>query len=279
MSETRALIVAAACLWLPLALALARRLTSAAGLRRANFRGETIPTALGSAVLLWSVPALAALSAIIPQRRDELAAFAWVLCAFGALGLADDRAADRAAKGLHGHVRRLVRDRAVTTGLLKAAGGLATGVLVPWLVLRLDAADVAIDALLIALSANALNLLDLRPGRATAAFLLGAAALCATEAAQSALGRVPAILLVAVPVLPVYERDARARAMLGDTGANALGGALGLACALALPWPPARVGVVIMLLALHLAAERWSLSAIIERCALLRALDRLTGVR
>ncbi len=74
---------------------------------------------------------------------------------------------------------------------------------------------------LVAGTANLLNLLDLRPGRAAKAGVLAAAATL----------RGPGGGLVAGPLgatLAVLPDDLGERVMLGDAGANALGALLGL---------------------------------------------------
>jgi UDP-N-acetylmuramyl pentapeptide phosphotransferase/UDP-N-acetylglucosamine-1-phosphate transferase len=72
--------------------------------------------------------------------------------------------------------------------------------------------------------------------------------------------------------------DARGKAMMGDVGSNLLGAGAGLAAVIELPvW--GRIVLFALLAALNLAAERVSLSAVIERSPILRALDRRLGVR
>src|SRR5207248_2635405 len=133
------------------------------------------------------------------------------------------------------------------------------------------------DGAIIALSANALNLLDLRPGRAGAAFLLGASLLIAFGWDYQA--GMPELLWVVFPAIMVYALDRNGEVMMGDTGSNVLGGALGLALILAMPAVWARLLALAMLLAIHVVAERVSLTDLIERTPLLRRLDSLTGVR
>ncbi len=67
--------------------------------------------------------------------------------------------------------------------------------------------------------------------------------------------------------------------MMGDTGSNLLGGALGLAYLLRFPGLTPRVVLLAALLLIHVAAERLSLTALIERNPPLRWLDSLTGRR
>jgi UDP-N-acetylmuramyl pentapeptide phosphotransferase/UDP-N-acetylglucosamine-1-phosphate transferase len=121
-----------------------------------------------------------------------------------------------------------------------------------------------VSALLIALSANLLNLLDLRPLRTLKGFwLLSAGLLWAAD---------PLLSLLWGLSLPYARLEARRRVMLGDTGANALGGVVGVSAALLLPlW--AQAAVVALLLGFHLWAEKHSLSAWIEAHAWARRID------
>jgi len=125
------------------------------------------------------------------------------------------------------------------------------------------------DSLLIALAANSLNLLDLRPGRALKGFLLLAGlALALRSFLPLVFGPLLAAVLVYAP------SDLAGRVLLGDVGANALGAAAGLMLVLALP-PTGRLIAVILLLALHLYCERASLTDLLARNRLLRFLDQL----
>ncbi|HZT44272.1 MAG TPA: hypothetical protein VFA07_19055 [Chthonomonadaceae bacterium] len=243
-----------------------------------NFRGDPIPQSFGLVILLWAGAMLALTAVLSPLIRQSCLLWLGALIGFGGLGFLDDTLGDRQIKGLRGHFRAAFRERRLTTGFLKAAGG---AMLALWLGTLLSPGNLLIallDAALIALSANAINLLDLRPGRAAAVFLVLAVLLlgllfAADERLESGLP----LLYVFLPTLLVWERDAQAQVMLGDTGSNLLGAALGLALARA-PLA-ARVVALLLLLALHVAAERVSLSAVIERHPVLRALDRLTGIR
>jgi UDP-N-acetylmuramyl pentapeptide phosphotransferase/UDP-N-acetylglucosamine-1-phosphate transferase len=127
-----------------------------------------------------------------------------------------------------------------------------------------------LNGALIALAANLVNLLDLRPGRALKAFAAGAL-LLAPGAGWS--GMAP-LLAVALPAAAYAPADLRARAMMGDTGANALGAALGATAALQLGLT-GKLAALALLAALQVASEFVSFSAVIERCAPLRFVDRL----
>jgi hypothetical protein len=66
--------------------------------------------------------------------------------------------------------------------------------------------------------------------------------------------------------------------MLGDTGANVIGAALGLAVVLGTN-SVVRLVIMLVLLAANVAAERISFSAVIDSVGFLRAIDRLGRVR
>jgi len=285
-SLDRCLLFVLGALWLVVLPSLVGLLLARLKLLRPNFRGQVIPVGYGLVILLWSAPALAVLLRCLPGHRRELAAYLLVIVGMGALGFVDDLWGDRQAVGLRGHLRALLRERRITTGLVKAVGGLALGVLTCYALLEDAWPDALLDGAIIALSANALNLLDLRPGRACAVFLLGALVLWIVPAVALNGPPVPPLAFVFIPALLVYERDARARVMLGDTGSNLLGGALGLAFTLTFSAPAAHWSALAAhwsalaaLILLHLLAERYSLSALIEKNPLLRRLDALTGKR
>jgi hypothetical protein len=151
------------------------------------------------------------------------------------------------------------------------------------------AAEVALGAGVIAGTANLVNLLDLRPGRALKAGLLIGVPLALPSAARvrgartgpRGAGGVPAgpgaWCVVAGPLgaaAALLPDDLGERVMLGDCGANALGALLGVALS-------ARFGLVGRaallggLVALTAASEKISFTTVIERSPPLRTLDRL----
>ncbi len=169
----------------------------------------------------------------------------------------------------------------MTTGLVKVVGvGLSAAAAVLLLAagraggrVGLRVADAVLDTALVAGTANLVNLLDLRPGRAGKAVVLLGLVL---TAATSRPGRPVAAGLGPVlgAVAGVLPADLAARSMLGDCGANALGAGLATAAVASLP-RPARLGALLAVAALNLASERVSFTAVIEATPWLRRLDRL----
>lgn len=182
-------------------------------------------------------------------------------------GAVDDLAGGAATKGLRGHLSALRRGQ-VTTGVLKIGALGASGLLAcAWSDLRAGRGlglSTLTGGALVAGSANLLNLFDLRPGRALKVALASAVPL--------AVGR-PAAAAVAGAGLVVLPDDLRGRSMLGDTGANPLGAAVGLAAAQSMG-PRGRAAALAAVAGLVLLSERVSFSAVIDRTPVLRALDR-----
>lgn len=244
---------------------------------RVNFRGKTVPVVLGRVLIVSSALVLGCLVAVrasdrigSPQPRVAIAAL-FVLLGLGLAGWWDDRRGDERARGFRGHLSSL-RQRTLTGGLVKLLAGGAVALVAAALVTPGWA--IVASALLIALSANLVNLLDRAPGRASK-FSLGAAALIAAVGDSSWAVAAAGVLGALVVTLPV---DLGERGMLGDEGANPLGGLLGLGLALALD-DLARIVAALVLLALNVASERYSFSEIIARTSWLDALDRFGRAR
>ena len=189
-----------------------------------------------------------------------------VAIAAGALGALDDLAGGASDRGLKGHLGALARGE-LTTGAVKIVGLAAAGLVGAALS---DAARPRRPAVLatlvggavIAGAANAVNLFDLRPGRA----------LKVTVAAGLPLvGGLPAAAAVGSS-LGVVRDDLRATAMLGDTGANAAGALVGLAL-VERTGLAGRAVALAALAALTIASERVSFTRVIEAHPALRRLD------
>ena len=218
-------------------------------------------------------------------------------------------------RGFKGHLGAF-RGGTVTTGTLKMLGigalalfygvSAADGVLersaLPqawagsWVPLTMAA---LLATLVIALSANLLNLLDARPGRALKAYLVlvpaPAVALALSSTAsynaqvagfaaetgmlglsswEASAAAVALVLVLIGPALAVYRFDLGERAMLGDAGSNAMGAIVGyLLTAVLSLWGLAAAAAI--LLGLNLLSERVSFSSVIDRTPPLRWLDRL----
>jgi hypothetical protein len=197
---------------------------------------------------------LAAGPLAVNHRGQRLPLVGWLVgvrpdpavSAVAAIGLADDLWSG-GERGFRAHLSSVG-----TTGILKLVG-------IP-LAALLRTRSVS-GALLVAGSANLLNQLDTKPGRALKAYVGAALAL------DAPLG-------LAVLLLPY---DLRERVMLGDAGSNALGALLGFKSVDRFRgW--GRWAAVAGVVALNVLGERRSLGELIERTPGLAELDRLGRV-
>lgn len=271
--------------------------------QRVNYRRQTVFVGLGIVWVFWVAGMV-----VLRYAGQAVGSALSVFVALGAVsplvlttllfGVIDDAYGTAGDRGFRGHLVALASGR-MTTGALKllgitfvsvaAAASIVGGAggsspdslsallagpaeLLGWL-----GWTIALGAV-IALFANLVNLTDLRPGRALKFYWLCAGVLVVGAYLSSATSLAEAILLAIAlfgPALAVWSFDAGERGMLGDAGANTAGALLGFVAA----WECGRswVALVVLgaLLAVNLASERWSFSAIIERSAPLSWVDRL----
>lgn len=189
--------------------------TGSARWERTNYAGRTVDLFAGPAVAVGSV-----VGALPARTRGATAIAAGVA---GLCGAYDDTAgAGDSRRGFRAHLGAL-RQGEVTSGAVKLFGIGAAG-LVAGAMLKERPLDRLLAGVVIAGSAHFVNLVDVAPGRAALAVMgLGAPGLLRRGAAGA---------LAAAPVgaaAAVVTDDLGERTMLGDTGAHALGAALGTA--------------------------------------------------
>lgn len=236
---------------------------------RPNFKNNLIP--VGSGVIFPASLALGYIPLLfIWPEKQLLKAFIFIFVITFAtfLGLIDDFWGSRDTSGLKGHLGSLLNGH-VTTGGFKAVGGgvislLAAAVSEPL-------AMIPVNTLLLALSINAINLLDLRPGRAGKSFILGAILLGMAGKEQQEIVLMALLLGSLLAFLPL---DLKAKTMMGDAGSNALGACLGV-MAIWLLVPKAKFILLGFLIFFHLLTERYSLTQLIAKNRFLNFLDTL----
>jgi len=259
---------------------------------RANYRRRPTSFPAGLAVILGAAGGPVTAAIVSPQARTESVWMGHAAClvltlGFGLAGLADDLLGGHDHSGLRGHLGAMRRG-VVTTGAFKIVMGaiISLGAVALMRAVTRTAsarvnlwslAQLALDSALIAASANLINLLDRRPGRAIKSFLLGALGAAAwialskgADKAFQAVAPCAGTIGAAIAILPL---DLSEQAMLGDTGSNPIGAVLGLL--LLHLAPGARIGLLALVVWLTLASERISFSQVIDSSRVLRFLDRL----
>jgi len=236
---------------------------------RTNHRGEPVSLLEGPAF----VAGAAAGGLLTPGLGGRLRAAALLAgTGCGVLGGYDDLAGSASSRGFKGHLGALARGE-VTSGAVKILGigatGLATAAVAgsPAPTRAGRAVDTLLNGAIVAGSANLMNLFDLRPGRAIKVGVIAGTPLALT-ASGSAVAAAP--LGAAAALL---GEDLAERAMLGDTGSNALGALLGLGATRLGRGP--RLAVLAGLVGLNAASEFVSFTKVIARTPALNRIDML----
>jgi UDP-GlcNAc:undecaprenyl-phosphate GlcNAc-1-phosphate transferase len=236
---------------------------------RTNHAGESVTLLEGPALVGGLVAGT--LAAPGPRLRTRLVT-ATALGVVGGVGAHDDMRGSSTTKGIRGHLGALrhgeVTSGAVKIGVIGLSGLAAAAALRRERGQRGSLAGTLLDGALIAGSANLVNLLDLRPGRALKVALATSPIAVSAPPAASLLAPTVGAGSAALP------DDLAGKSMMGDCGANTLGAAIGCALVGATPAPARRLllgGVV----GLTLLSERVSFSAVIESTPWLRRLDEL----
>lgn len=237
------------------------------GLTAKNYRGATIPMPAGL------IPVIVFLFMLTVAGIFFQWSQAWFILlfalAFVSLGIMDDLMGTLEHKGFKGHLKALAKGK-ITTGLAKAAIGGLLAFTAAWILGEPGIGYLLLNTLVIALSTNFINLMDLRPGRAVKVFLVISLLLLSLGQTVRLFWLVPLI----GAILAYFPWDLNAKGMLGDTGANLMGFMLGLALVQVLEFP-GKIIILGFLLGVHFYAEKFSISVLIEENPLLKYLDQL----
>jgi len=256
------------------ALEATKYLVARGPVRRRNYRGLELPATAGIGAVVGMLAGfafIAVLHMLFPSSRmlaegnQTGVYFLAAIAAFAFLGLWDDVAGTAAERGWRAHLDALAHGRA-TAGAIKVLGGAAASLVIAGAIDR-GFWWTVVDALVIALSANAVNLLDKRPGRAGKWFILAAIGLMIVGGPTA-----PGLAAAIGAVLLTLPYDLRERAMLGDGGANAMGALIGVATVIDSTHTFRLVALLLLALVTAVGA-RPGLSKVIDSVGPLRRFD------
>lgn len=259
--------------------------------RQKNYRGIEVWHGLGVVWAIWILGAwiggiiIGAIAGYQPSWLIMVNAALPLVMGACLFGMYDDWIGSSSdAKGFSGHFSKLL-DFRISTGALKFMGiGLVTIFTAASITDPLDAnittvVEIVLKACVIALSANLINLLDLRPARALKSYTVGVLVACLmliifmgkiwTTYSYFAL-----VFASLGPVFASWKYDAGELGIMGDAGANAMGAYMGFLFASALPIS-GLVLIFALLLALNVLSEFKSFSQIIEGSKILSFIDKL----
>lgn len=254
------------------------RFLTAHQITAANYKGTMIPIGMG--LYLWIMMLLyfmfiqlcsrLAILSLLPDELDLFTLYVFALTVIAWLGWMDDTIGNTEIKGWAAHWTHWRKHGTTSTGLCKAGGAC---ILALWLVVQIYSSITfaILQFAVIILMTNAVNLFDLRPGRALKFYFIWTPLLMIFSTLQQILIFVLPILIAAAILLPM---DLKARAMMGDTGSNLLGFSLGFGLAWTAPlW--GLVTVASILIWLHWLAARGSITSMLQKQQLLNWLDNV----
>lgn len=268
-----------------------------------NYSGRKVALGLGVVWLAWALVNM--LYVILPAGLKwsyyaiPVESSIWLVLFAVMVGFVDDFFGDKSSQGFKGHIKELFKGR-LSTGAMKLFLISGASFIFAWIryldmgygypfFTHLGLSLLAGAA--IALTCNFINLTDLRPGRASKAYMILLVpvliALCyytASTSGEYGLNQViftglevlANVLWLLAPVIATIGYDLKEKAMLGDAGASGLGVLVGIAMIAAIDhiiWLLALYTVLMFVL--NLASEKISFSKVIETNTLLKKVDML----
>ena len=253
-----------------LSIPMISKMLENSGMIRENYRGDMIPVGLG----LVFIPTLVInsiiliYSNIVPEKIIMIYMLLFASIAMSFVGIIDDSLGNRGVTGLIGHFKALFKG-SLSTGAFKALLGGFVGLTLA-VTLSKSIPNIIVATLVVALSTNMMNLFDLRPGRAIKAYVILAIIIFLASAKFNR----EVMMLIVPAVLAYFYFDLRALTMMGDAGSNVLGVSIGVFIVSSFDLPVQLVSLV-LLVAIHVLTEKFSLTKIIENNKFLDYVDKL----
>ena len=234
-----------------------------------NYKNEEIPICMGLLFIFVQTIGISIILFFTKNCSKYIMSYLFATTFMGMVGLLDDLIGDKNVKGFKGHIKSFFKG-VLTTGGVKAGIGFFVALFIAIIVSK-SSIDIIVNTLLIALFTNLTNLFDLRPGRSIKLFILLSIIMLFT----SNINEYNFLLYSFYGILVIYfPLDLKANAMMGDVGSNVLGITLGIYCALTHTLVEKSVYLLI-LIAIHIMAERISFSQVIENNKVLNFIDNL----
>lgn len=253
-----------------LSIPLLSGMLKSSGMLRPNYRGEKIPVSMGicfiPALIINSTILLYCNVDIIRLFRIYILLFAIMSMCFA--GIIDDSIGNRDVTGLKGHFKSLLKGKLTTGGFKALLGGLV-GLLITVSISK-SISYILVGTLVIALSTNFMNLLDLRPGRAIKVYIL----ISIIIFIFSSVFEKEVMMLILPAVVAYFYYDLKAMAMMGDAGSNVLGISIGVFIVTSFDLK-VQIFYLAILVAIHIIGEKFSITKLIENNHILNYIDKL----
>jgi len=243
-----------------------------ANITRINYKGDIIPVGMGIVFIPVIIINSIFLNYFIgndAKIQQLLLVFLVGIMTMASVGLIDDLIGNRDATGFKGHIKSLLKGKLTTGGFKAIIGGLIA--LLIGSLFSFHVIEILVNALIIALFTNLINLLDLRPGRALKGFLS-----ISILFVIIGLSREVRIILISIIgyAAGYFPQDIKAKSMMGDIGSNTLGVVLGVVAVISYTMT-AKYIVLALLILIHIFTEKYSITEIIKKNSILNFIDEL----
>jgi len=243
-----------------------------ANITRKNYKGDTIPVGMGIVFIPVIIINSIFLNYFIgndSRIQQLLLVFLAGIMTMAIIGLIDDLIGNRDTTGFKGHIKALLSGKLTTGGFKAVIGGLIA--LLLGSLFSFHIIEIIVNALIIALFTNLINLLDLRPGRALKGFLTISTLFIIVGLSREVRIIFSSFIAYAIGYFP---QDIKAKSMMGDVGSNTLGVILGIVTVISYTMT-AKYVVLALLILVHILTEKYSITEIIKKNPILNFIDEL----
>ncbi|OGO78810.1 MAG: hypothetical protein A2Y23_12615 [Clostridiales bacterium GWB2_37_7] len=251
-------------------ITLSLKLLKEAGCVMENYRGNEVVFGMGIAFIPIIISSELLVFLMYSNQLYIHVFYLFAICAIGFAGLLDDLIGNRKIKGLKNHITSFFRGQ-LTTGFIKAFIGVTSSIIIS-IGISMNILDFTLNIFNMALFTNALNLMDLRPGRCIKIFLaIGMLILFVNL--KDAIILLPLIIIL-VSSIVYMSYDLRELCMLGDTGSNIFGITLGYFSSVEFE-TTSKILIFLALITINFIAEKVSITEIISNNRIFNYLDSL----
>ncbi|AGB40546.1 Glycosyl transferase family 4 [Halobacteroides halobius DSM 5150] len=233
-----------------------------------NYKGQQIPVGYGLLFGLNMLIILVMGSLLGYYPIFQVQSLISLILVMSFVGILDDTIGRKDNQGFGGHFKALLVKGKLTTGTIKAIFSCFIVFFINFYSYD-DWNNVIINTLVILLTTNFINLLDLRPGRALKVTLIFLITILLTNPNDYLL-----VIPMVITVLFSLPFDLNAGGMMGDVGANVLGVIIGFLLISSFDLY-LRIIIMFLLILIHLYTENYSLSTLIKNNKVLNYFDQL----
>lgn len=251
-------------------IALSIKLLKNAGCTSKNYRGSEVIFGMGIVFVPIIITCLAFTMMLYNSKYLNYTHYLFAVSVIAFAGLLDDLIGSKQIKGLKNHIKSFITGN-LTTGFIKAFIGVIASVIIAFGISK-NVFDFMLNIFNIALFTNALNLMDLRPGRCIKVFLFFGFIIFVLNLTEI-FALLPLIIMLTASII-YMNYDLKEICLLGDTGSNILGITLGYFSSLTFNITD-KIILFFVLFIMNALAEKISITKLISNNRILNYLDNL----